>query len=173
MPIPAHHIGYAPFAYQISSATHPKTMDDLNTFHKDSMYELVSAVRDAYIMKTLASKLASNVTKSSNVRDMANLIADTAREQERALRMAACIANAPVSTTHPYLPVMPTKVSAPLAQAGPTASVPSKTPTQPAGSVPLPPPLKQGFGSVETSFLPHNAFSTSPTSSVRPWANFI
>jgi len=173
MAIPAHHTGYAPFAYQISSVTHPKTLDDLNTFHKDSMYELVSAVRDAYIMKTLASKLASHVTKSSNVRDMANLIADTAREQERALRMAACLANAPVSTTHPYLPVMPSKLSAPLSQAGPISSVPSQTPNQPAGSVPLSPPLKQGFGSEETSFLHQNAFFGSTASSRRPWANFI
>ena len=153
MTIHAVQPDYAPFSFQISSVTHPKTLEDLDTFHKDSVYELVSAAREAYIMKVLANKLASGVTKSSNVRDMANLIADSAREQERSLRMAACIANAPVSTTYPYLPVMPTKLSSPVSQVGNNLTAPAAPNAATPGSAPLPSALKQGFGGAEISIV--------------------
>jgi hypothetical protein len=151
-------IEYSPYSIQISSGTHPKTLEDLNSFHKDSLYELVTAAREAYLMKHLAGKLASAVTKSSNVRDMSHLIADSAREQERTLRMAACIANAPVSTTYPYLPLMPTKMVTPVS----TAS------TQAPGSPSVPPPAavpsvaKQGLGNAEVALLTNGNLRTRP-----------
>ena len=175
MTLPVPEASYSPFAFQISSASHPKTMDDLNTFHKDSMYELVSATRAAYLMKILASKLASHVTKSSNVRDLANLITDSAREQERSLRMAACMSNAPVSTTYPYLPVMPTKLSLQPSQNLPPSSAPVSSPSTPSGSgsVPLSQPLEEGIGNPALLLVNQCAYVTKETSPSFKWAEFI
>lgn len=145
-------IEYSPFSIQISSGTHPKTLADLDSFHKDSLYELVSAARGAYLMKLLAGKLATHVTKSSNVRDMSHLITDSARELERSLRMAACIANAPVSTTYPYLPLMPTKLVAPITKsAAQSPGAASVRPPLPRSQ--LPSTTQQGFAGHDLALL--------------------
>jgi hypothetical protein len=114
----AHHISKeAPISIMISSATHPKSLDDLNQFHKDPMYELISGTREAYLIKKLAGDLSTNVSKSENVQSLARLISDTSNELERSWRMGSCMSNAPVSTTYPYLPTMPV---------GPVSTVPQK-----------------------------------------------
>ena len=168
MPAHSSNGNYSPFAFQISSVSHPKTLEDLNSFHKDSLYELVSATRQAYLMKAIANKLAST-TKSSNARDMANLIADSAREQERSLRMASCIANAPVSTAYPYLPVMPTKLSASAASTTDTKSSPS-----PSIAAPLPTPMKQSVGGMTTlGVMTKSAFPITHRVYPHRWNQFI
>ena len=135
MPTHTSHTIYdpkVPYAIMISGGSFPKTMEDLNSSHKDPTYELVSGAREAYFVKKLAGTLARNVTESDDVRNLASLIQDSARELERSWRMAACISNVPVSTAHPYLPVMP---HAPAAggSAAETASA-STSPAQVANS---------------------------------------
>ena len=100
------------FAVQISTGVFPKSMDDLNSLHKDPTYEIVSGTREAYFMKKIAGLLSRKVAQSEDVRNLAHLVQDSARELERNWRMAACISNTPVSTGYPYLPIMPTLKSA-------------------------------------------------------------
>ena len=97
-----------PFAISISHGAHPKTLEDLDASHKDPTYELVSGTREAYFIKKLAGILAHKVAQSDDVRNIASLVQDAARELERSWRMASCISNVPVSTGYPYLPTMPT-----------------------------------------------------------------
>ena len=108
----AHITKEAPLAIMISSGSHPKTLEDLNQFHKDPMYELVSGTREAYLIKKLAGELATHVSKSENVQSIARLISDSASELERSWRMGSCMSNAPVSTAYPYLPTMPSVAKA-------------------------------------------------------------
>lgn len=94
-------------AILISSVSHPKTLKDLDLLHKDPMYELVTGAREALLMKKLAHKLGTDVSKSKDVQNLSALISDSSREVERTWRMAACMANTPVSTSYPFLPTMP------------------------------------------------------------------
>lgn len=170
MPTHTQQIEYSPFSIQISSGTHPKTLEELGSFQKDSLYELVSAAREAYLIKYLAGKLATDVTKSSNVRDMSHLIADSAREQERSLRMAACIANAPVSTTDPYLPLMPSKLAPPILN--PATQIPGAA-SLPSPASPLPSATKQGFGGLEVALMSHRNLSKHQLARHRGLLEFI
>ena len=106
MPI---HTSYTPGhpAVLIGTSGQPGTFDDLDSLHKDSLHEAITGAREAYYIKTLAQKLASNVTKSKDIRSLALLTRDSAQELEREWRMVGCISNAPVSTSDPYLPIMP------------------------------------------------------------------
>ena len=138
----------APAAIQISSSTQPKTLEDLNIFHKDAMYEVISGARQAYMIKQLAGELRSRVSNSADVKHLANLISDSSRELERNWRMAACMSNAPVSTGYPYLPIMPS--GAPAIPANPS----STPPTAAVGG-------KQTIGSESTASLPTSAVKSS------------
>jgi hypothetical protein len=96
-----------PMAIQLSRAHLPQTSQDLDTLHKDPMFELINGAKEAYYMKYLAAKLGNKIAKSEDVKDLSRLIEDSSREIERNWRMAACMANAPRSTGYPYLPTMP------------------------------------------------------------------
>lgn len=101
----------------------PYSAEDLKAIHADPMYKLVSGTRDAYWTKHIADKLAQDVTKSDDVRNLGELVGGSAKELERLWRMAACMSDAPVSTKYPYLPVMTAKaasVAAGLAKASKT-----------------------------------------------------
>ena len=120
----AHATHHGNMAVLISNASHPKTLQDLDTVHKDPMYELVTGARQAYFIKHLANKLATKVSHSGDVTNIASLVNNSARELERNWRMAACMANTPVSTGYPYLPTMPAgSVAAPVPGAAPVAAV--------------------------------------------------
>lgn len=94
-------------AVLVSSSSEPHSLADLNSFHQDPLYELISGAREAYFIKKLARHLSSEISNSAEVKNLASLINDSAREIERNWRMAACMANSPVSTGYPFLPTMP------------------------------------------------------------------
>jgi hypothetical protein len=161
-----------PYAIMISGGAFPKTMEDLSASHKDPTYELVSGAREAYFVKKLAGTLARNVTESGDVRNLASLIQDAARELERSWRMAACISNVPVSTAHPYLPVMPHAPASGEAATGSSSDNPAASQNANLAST-----VKQGASTagpsqsskVVTAELPTSlisAFPFSPISSV-------
>jgi hypothetical protein len=127
-----------PFAVMISSSVHPRTLENLNDYHKDPTYELVSGTREAYFLKKLAGKLSHNVAESEDVQNLSALIQDAARELERSWRMASCISNTPVSTGYPYLPIMPSVAKASSASTGATSgdtAAASKEAATPTGNV--------------------------------------
>jgi hypothetical protein len=99
-----------PFAISVSHGSYPKSLEDLDASHKDPTYELVTGTREAYFIKKLAGILSHEIAQSDDVRNIAALAQDSARELERNWRMASCISNVPVSTGYPYLPTMPTKL---------------------------------------------------------------
>lgn len=119
-------------AIMISGGSHPSTLDDLNNYHKDPMYELVTGTRDAYNIQKLAHRLGHSITRSEDVKNIATLVSDASSELERSWRMAACTANVPVSTGYPYLPTMPagSLAVAPATRAGAESStVAAQAPT--------------------------------------------
>ena len=98
-------------AILISRGHLPQKFEDLDMFHKDPMYELINGAKEAYFLKYIASKLGNQVAQSEDVKELARVIENSAREMERSWRTAACMANAPVSTGYPYLPTMPLQVA--------------------------------------------------------------
>lgn len=158
-----------PYAIMISGGAFPKTMADLSSSHKDPTYELVSGAREAYFVKKLAGTLARNVTESEDVRNLASLIQDSARELERSWRMAACISNVPVSTAHPYLPVVPHAPASGEAAIGSASDNPAATQDANIAST-----SKQGASTVApsqspkvlTAELPACLISSFPFSSI-------
>ena len=131
----------APAAVLISSSSHPKTISDLNLFHQDPIYELISGAREAYFLKKLAHELGSRVSNSADVQNLASLINNSTRELERNWRMAACLTNAPVSTGYPFLPTMPTvgAAEASAVRSEQPNNAQEVDPSLPSSSPPLPP----------------------------------
>ena len=134
------HIHHPPMAIMLSSGSDPSTLDDLNNFHKDPMYELITGAKDAFYIQKLANKLGVKITRSEDIKNISSLVSNASSELERNWRMAACIANAPVSTGYPYLPTMP---SSSAASSGTSDGASASAPT--AG---------QGAGDVTKASLP-------------------
>lgn len=101
------HLGHP--AILIASSSAQKSLDDFDVLAKDPLHSIITGAREAYLIKYLAHKLGHNITKSDDVRNLSELIGKSAKEIERLWRTAACMADAPVSTSYPFLPVMPMK----------------------------------------------------------------
>ncbi len=101
-------------AMLIASSSSQQSLSDFKALAKDPMYSVITGAREAYLAKYLAHTLGHKVTQSDDVRNLADLIERSAKEIERLWRTAACMSDAPVSTSYPYLPVMPIKPYAAL-----------------------------------------------------------